>query len=140
MIFAQPSEGEGEEKHTIAGKLREKLWLCQGSRLQQSIALAQRPGRPRQALTVQFWVFLCIFISPCEILAQAALFATDEHCSCPRPCGSRLDSPWTFLGVVQLLFDGNRLELRFCPANAVTRTAHGHSRGARWWRLMGCNS
>ena len=43
---------------------------------------------------------------------------------------------WTFLDVVQFLFDGDWLELLICPVSAVSRVAYGHTHRARWWRYL----
>ena len=40
---------------------------------------------------------------------------------------------WTFLDVVQFLFEEDWLELRIFPTRAVSRVAYGYSHRARWF-------
>ena len=53
-----------------------------------------------------------------------------------RKCADARSTLWTFLDVVQFLFDGDWLELRICPMRIVSRVAYGSSHRARWWRYM----
>ena len=39
---------------------------------------------------------------------------------------------WTSSMWCSFLFDGDWLELRICPVNAINRTAYGHTHRARW--------